>query len=339
MTIRKLACRGSPGGPAGGPGVLFLAILLLGILMGCGPPGELARGEGELSVSPQPIPDLADMGVSVTALTPEFVRAYRVVPSCAPASLTELSSYFNAYGPVDELAYPPGVLHLADGDQHLFYYPDGAAEYYDTSHLADDAPFVQAVPAELLYQATEELLDDLMLAETGPMTLRRKGIEFRFTNGDPAGEDHSLMTHQTVVMAQRIDKLPAFGPGAQVRVVFPGDLYPVAFFHAIRCLATDEIGRPLYSIEAIKSLYERIDHGGAWNLLETRIVKVDKLHVKSVKLGYHVPAIGDRALVVDPVWAIGGQASGWDEHGEPTSSQLLWYEPALAHRPLPTVVP
>jgi len=313
--------------------VLVVAVLLLGFLGGCGPPGELARGDDAQTVDPQPIPDPGD----IAPLTPEFVTAYRVTPSCAPASLTELSDYFSIYGPVEELAFPPGVLHLAGGDEHLFYYPDGAAEYFDTSHLAFDAPYVQAVPGELLYQATEELLDDLGLAEVGPMTLRRQGIEFRFTHGDEPGTNHALLTHQTVVMAQRIDKLPAFGAGSHVRAVFPGDVQPAGFFHAIRCLAPDEVGRPLHSIEAIKALYERVDHGADWNLLETRIVEVDRLHVKSLRLGYHVPAIGDRALFVDPVWAIGGQASGWDAFGEPTSSELLWYEPALSHRPLPDI--
>lgn len=323
---------------------MVAALMALG---GCiAEPGEMGELEEAFEVDSAPDLALEPLEIEMTVLpdaeglTPVFepptVAAYRVAATCAPIDLKTMMVEFNTYGTPEELAYHPGLLHVTQRGRHLFYFPDGAGEFVDLRYMQDDAPAIQPMPREALFEAAEEILDELGGLEVGPVTLSRKGIEERHRDAGGSAAGNALLTHQVAVLEQRIDGRKAFGPGARVEVVFPGDDFAAEFSHAIRCLSADQVAVPQRPDDALRSFGHRVERGEFWDLLGAQVENVSSLDVRRVRLGFYIPRIGEPAEVVDPVYEITGTAKGFGSGSEPIIDEFLWYEPAIAGRPLPT---
>ncbi len=332
-----------------GAGLLGVGVLLVG-LAGCvESAGELGETESafEIGLSPDLALDTMEFEVTIApelesvrpVLAPPKVTAYQVALSCAPIDLKSMMVQFNTYGTPEELAHSPGVMHVTQRGRHLFHYPDGAGEFVDLRFMGDDAAHIHPMPHAALLHAAEEMLDDMDALDVGPVTLARKGVYGRYREAGGSAGDHALLTHQVAVLEQRIDGRKAFGPGARVEVVFPGDDFAAEFSHGIRCLAADEIGVAQPPGDALRSFVNRVERGELWDLLGQQLDDVETLSLKRVRLGYYVPRIGEPATVVDPVYEITGMAKGWGAGTEPIVDEFLWYEPAIAGRPLPTTAP
>ncbi len=327
-------------------GVIAFGAALLGFAGCLAGPGEIVQEDAAFLVDMATEPALAPLDVEMTVspdaggisplVRPATVTAYQVFPSCAPVSLKTMMVEFNTFGTPEELTHDPGVLHVSQRGRHLFYYPDGAGEFVDLRYMGPDAPPIQPMPNQALFEAAEELLDDLGALDAGPVTVTRKGIQgiYRDAGGSAAG--NGLLTHQVAVLEQRIDKIKAFGPGARVEVVFPGDDFPAEASHAIRCLEPDETAVPQDPDDALRSFHNRVERGELWDLLGEQLDLVCSVDVQRVRLGYYVPRIGEPAEVVDPVYEISGVAKGYDSGAELRVDEFLWFEPAIPLRAIPT---
>lgn len=326
MSNRDKAIRGDRGEVLSVGIALAWLFVLAFHLSGCADTRtEVALAEGALEIEPAPFQP--------------SVTAYSVGGSCAPVSFKTMMNTFNTHGTPEELANKPGVMHLAERGRHLLYYPDGAGEFYDTRYLEPDAPAIQPMPDVVLFGAAEELLDELGALDAGPVTVVRKGIEEwrRDAGGTAAGQ--MLLTHQVTVFEQRIDKRKAFGPGARIEVVFPGDDFPAAFSHGVRCLSVDETAVALPVGLAIRSFENRVARGYLWDLYGEQLPDPETVEIQRLRLGHYVPRLGELAEYVDPVYEIKGVAKGLDGTGEPVVDEFIWYEPAIGGRGLPTTSP
>jgi hypothetical protein len=302
--------------------LLVLAVHLSGCEAGS---AELAVAEGALEIEPAPFQPT--------------VTAYSVGGSCAPVSLKTMMNTFNTHGTPEELANKPGVLHVAERGRHLLYHPDGAGEFFDTRYLEPDAPAIQPMPDEVLFTAAEELLDEIGALDAGPVTVARKGIQEWHRDAGGTAEGQMLLTHQLAVFEQRVDKRKAFGPGARIEVVFPGDDFPAAFAHGVRCLSVDETAVALPVGLAIRSFRNRVARGHLWDLYGEQLADPDTVVIQRIRLGHYIPRLGELAEFVDPVYEITGEAKGLDGAGEPVVDEFIWYEPAIGGRGLPTTAP
>ncbi len=308
------------------------ALLAVFALVGCDQPGEIDVSQAALEPADEEV--LADIAMPAPSQNiPPTVTAYAVDQECERIPLASLRHDLDIQGQVQQVSGMTGMKFLVDGTQRLTMYPDGTVSYVDQQYVAADSPVVQPVPVEELFDHGIGLLDELGALDDAYVTLVPEAIKPRFAGqnelGDPA------LTHQTATYRQRVDFLPAQGPGAVVEIVYPGDLIPAAFHHSMRCLQPDQADTTLTPAEAVVAWKLRADNGGDWSLLGDPEGSFEGAEVLTIELGHYIPATGEAAPTIEPMYKISGVAFGVGTGGVGQDVPFFWYEPAIPGRPMP----
>jgi hypothetical protein len=272
--------------------------------------------------------------VSVEAeISPAPTRVTLFAP-VAHATHTDMASLQRAFAMPGQTEHSPdlgGLQHLEQDGIHLVAFDDGGAHYHDLVVMESDQT-MQPWPESRLWQDSGALLRDLELLADGPTWLERGGTGFveHFEIDPEQGEHNIRMSHQVVTWNQIIDGLPCFGGGAETQIVYGDGGAVASFHHAQRPLEAVGSVAPLTPEQAIDRFLAQADRTGAWNHYKAAIDEVDHVHLHDAELGYLVPGRGESSgAPYQPVYEITGSVHGVDHEGNPTTIDLLWYQPAL----------
>jgi hypothetical protein len=262
---------------------------------------------------------------------PRHVTLYAPKPGASMSPMPRLQRAFAMPGQAERSDDLGGLEHIGADGIHLVSFDDGGAHYHDTVVLDDDQAMVPMSDGQL-WQESRALLGDLGLLAEGPAWLEPTGTGFveHFTIDPDKGEHDIRTTHQGTTWTQVIDGLPCFGGGAETQILFGDGGAVASFHHAQRPLEAVGLARTLSPGLAIDRFLLQADRTGRWNHYKAGIAEVDHVHLHDAELGYLVPGRGegDGAPYL-PVYAITGTVHGVDHAGQPTTVDLLWYQPAL----------
>jgi hypothetical protein len=286
-------------------------------------------------------PQAAPWPVSVEAkLSPAPTRVTLYAPM-ADATLTDMATLQGAFSLPGQAQHAPdlgGLQHLERDGIHLVAFDDGGAHYHDLVVMEADQA-MQPWPEAQLWQDSAELLRDLGLLADGPAWLERGGTGFveHFEIDPDQGEHDIRMSHQVVTWNQVIDGLPCFGGGAETQIVYGDGGAIASFHHAQRPLEPVASLATISPSLAIDRFLAQADRTGSWNVYKAAIAEVDHVHLHDAELGYLVPGRGEAdGAPYQPVYEITGTVHGVDHEGNPTTIDLLWYQPALRGPLAPT---
>lgn len=255
---------------------------------------------------------------------PAIATVFAVDPGVVPIGLDELQDTFNVTGPAHDALFPRGAKHVANGSFHILFMTDGAGEYTDThsDHLGN---IINPMPEDDLWDASDELLSGFGVLD-GPLFSMTREEMLK----EPCDNCSSpALSRQQALYRQNIDGLPTFGEGSVVSVRFAGDDVVVGFTHAVRGLSPHYVEKTLEPQLALMSWLKRIVDGEEWTEIGDNSVRPDALDVTKVKMGYLIPAFGERAVGLQPCYAIQAIATTYDTAGNPVRTPVRWYEPAL----------
>jgi hypothetical protein len=245
--------------------LVALLIPALFALSGCDNPGEIEVIDAALEPGQEAW--LADINMpQVVQEIPPTVTAYDVVELCERIPLDAMRYELDVLAPAHQVADMPGMVFVVDGSRRLTMYPDGTANFVDQQYVSPNSPPIQPVPDAELLDHGLQLLDDMGALDDPYVTVEAASVVPRWTAAQGAGD--VTLTHQTATYRQRVDHLPAFGPGARLELVYPGDLFPVAFHNRMRCLQPEQTDATLSPAEAVIAWRIRMENGGAWSLLD-----------------------------------------------------------------------
>jgi hypothetical protein len=265
------------------------------------------------------------------APAPERVTLYTPDASVPFADMPALQRAFSVTGQARHEPDLGGLFHLAADRLHLVLFDDGGAHYHDLVALASDAA-IEPTDEAILWGESGALLQDLGLLTDGPCQLAPAHIGFaeRATLEGRKGERDIRLTHESATWVQVIDGLPTFGPGSETQVVYGPDGAIAAFSHAQRPLVAQGTAAVSTPRQAIARFLREADETGQWNYYKAAIAEVDHVVLHGATLGYWVPGRGESdGAPYEPVYAITGAVHGTDYAGQPTTVDLLWYEPAI----------
>lgn len=276
--------------------------------------------------------------VGIDRSVAEQMGIYRVVTDEPVLSMTAVQGAFGVEGLAEEPPEAPGVAHIEDDGVHVFFFPDGSAMFHDVERSTGEDPMIPLSEDEI-WAASGSLLSELGLTELGPVALEEDVIgTHRIQEYD---EDAVLqgewIAHQSASYRQVIDGRAAFGPGAQVEMILDDGGDVVSFSHAVRRLELEQQVTVDTPDVALHRYVDRAAATGRWGLHRAAIAGVHQLDITGVSLGYYLPAPGASVTVVEPVYVFEGKIYGDGEFETPTSTDLLWIEPAVEGRGLPTL--
>ncbi len=280
------------------------------------------------------VPQAAPWPVSVEAelgSAPERVTLYAPLPGAIIADMHTLQRVFSMPGQAEFTPDLGGLDHIGRDDIHLVVFADGGAHYHDLVVMKSDQAMAD-IDDSVLWQDSAALLEALELLADGPVHLEPAGTGFveHFEIDPDTGETNIRQSHQGVTWLQVIDGLPSFGPGSETEVLYGDGGAIAAFHHAQRPLRAVGVAPVLDPAAAVDAFLLDADETGAWNHYKAAIGEVDHVHVGAAELGYYVPGRGESTgTPYQPVYEITGTIHGVDPLGEPTTIDLLWYQPAL----------
>ncbi len=311
-----------------------LTILGLGIFgaIGCDDSGDTDILDGALEPSAEQVLE----GIEVPPMQqeiPPIVTAYEVIEGCERIPMAALKFELGVQGTPEVHSEAPGVVFVEDDTRRLTMYADGTATFVDTQYVNSVSPAIEPVPAPQLLADGEALLDAMGALDDPYVTLAPGRVELRLAEVGAAGA--SVLTHQIATFLQSVDHIPAMGPGAKVEVVYPGDLFAVAFRSPLRCLQPEEVAHPVTQAEAVVAWRIRAINGGPWSVHEHADLSIDAVEIDAMQLGHYVPDVDEFAPSLDPVYKITGTVKGTYPDGEQATVPFLWFEPAVQGRPIP----
>ncbi|MDP7114305.1 MAG: hypothetical protein QGH45_20205 [Myxococcota bacterium] len=312
--------------------LLFPALFALN---GCDNPGEIEVLEAALEPGQEAW--LEDIGMpQVAQEIPTTVTAYDVDELCERIPLNVMRYELDVMAAPQQVANMPGMVFVVDGAKRLTMYPDGTATFVDQQHLGPNSPPIQPVPDVELLDHGLALLDDMGALDDPYVTVQAANVVANWA--EPQGVGDATLTHQTASFRQKVDHVPAFGPGARLEIVYPGDILPVAFNHSLRCLQPEQTDATLSPAEAVIAWRIRIENGGAWNVLDQDLETFASAEVFRIEMGHYIPSAGEAAPTIEPMYKISGVASGVGTGGAAADVPFLWYQPAIHGRPLPPAI-
>lgn len=312
----------------------ILAILVLAILAA---PGCDQTGDTDiLDEALEPADEQMLEGIAIPPIQqniPPIITAYEVIEGCERIPMAALKAELGVQGTPEIYSDMPGMVFVDDDTRRIAMYPDGTVTFVDEQYVNANSPAIEPVPAYELIADGEALLDAMGALDDAYVTLEAARVTPRLVAMGAAGD--TILTHQIANFRQRIDHIPAMGPGAMVEVVYPGDLFAVALRSPMRCLQPEEVAPTVSPAEAVVAWRMRAENGGPWNLRGHVDVPFDGAEILSLQLGHYVPDVGAFAPSIDPVYEIRGTVKGVYPDGEVVTVPFLWFEPAIQGRPLP----
>lgn len=265
----------------------------------------------------------------------EQMSIYRVATTEPALSMAAVQDAFGVDGPTDEPPMAPGVKHIDDDGVQVFYFPDGAAMVHDIERATSEAPMT-LLPEDEIWATSEVLLSRLGLDDLDTVSLQRDGIgTHRIQEYNAAAElQDEWIAHQAASFRQVIDGKPTVGPGSQVQMILADGGEVVSFSHAVRRLELDQHVVVDSPDIALHRFVDRAAATSRWGLHRAAIRGVYQLDVTEISLGYYLPAPGAEVDTVEPVYVLKGKIYGDGEFETPTSTDLMWIEPAVEGREL-----
>lgn len=263
---------------------------------------------------------------------PQALTVFAVDPDEAVTDLGTLHRALVLDPDARTVVGPGGVEHLvsSDGIEHAFVFAGGGVAY-DRLDLLDSLERFGPVSVRDFWAEAGAVLADVGL-EGVDWTELKPGVAGKriVGRGDRNGTVGApWITHRSAAYDVEIDGMLAFGPGAEVTAVFAPGMELARFSHALRRLEPSHDAPILPPSEVVEQFSRRASETGRYNLVLASIYDIEEVEITDLRVGYYLPDSGTVVGLVEPVWELTGEIRGHDADGNPTSVDLLWYEPAI----------
>lgn len=300
--------------------------------------GAAAPKKGEIQAPRGKLTDHLQFEVELPATWPapvSEVALYKVVRGAPPADVTAMERMFGVAGAGERSREFGGLVHVREGQRHVYVFDTGGAVYHDVDHIGSTRE-IEPFDDESLWEDASRRVAELHLTGPGmPELVRGRIVTARAATGIRTSVPQAdWPVAQSVTFEQRLDGLPMFGAGNDVQLVYGEGGSIVSFTSQVRPLEKAGTIAVDSAEEAVGRYLDRANRTGRWNLAKAFVKEVRKLTIDHAQLGYYLPSLSVPCEAAEPVYAIAGFAEGLDGRGRPTTVPVLWVEPAAPGRTL-----